>query len=323
MSRRRPVAFRQQPAALDRRCRARRRRYRRLVLRRRRLEAIRRRWPVGKEQQPADLVRPCRARRRAPDAHRSRRLPAVWHRPAAVSCRGSAQSRRSRGILHPAAPSCCSVPRGRRLDDMRDPLATPVLVSCSMAAGLTTCLATRRPSILAQWPTAAGLMGTLPARRDPVSPGRRLAIGVETTATVTTGLLISLILADRRRAQVAASKSAPVLQVPSPAAVRVVRFEGRLSVAAGLRRLTSRRRLTTAARRHSTAARIPPPTAVSAVTVGRLLPTAAGLILLPGSRRLPLVTRRQRCPSRSFSQVSTTLVEINPWSRAPAAGRRQ
>jgi len=125
MGRRRPAAFRQQPAALVQWCRAHRRRYRRLVLRRRRLMAIRRRWLVGKEQQPEALVRPLRARRRAPDAHRSRRRPAVWHRPAAASCRGSAQSRRSRGVLHPAAPSCCSVPRGRRLDDLRDPRAAP------------------------------------------------------------------------------------------------------------------------------------------------------------------------------------------------------
>jgi len=68
---------------------------------------------------------------------------------------------------------------------------------------------------------------------------------------------------------------------------------------------------------------IPPPTVVSAVAVGRLLSTAAGLIALPRSRRHPLVTRRQRRPSRSPSKMSATLVGIKPWSRSPAAARRQ
>jgi len=100
----------------------------------------------------------------------------------------------------------------------------PVVVACRVAAGLTNCFATRRPPILSQWPKAAGLMGTLPARWHQVPPGRRLAIGMKATATVTTGLLFSLILAPRRHPQVAAGRSAPLQQVLSPGAVRVVRF---------------------------------------------------------------------------------------------------
>jgi len=125
LRRRRLAVVGQKPVALLHQWGARRRQYRRPVVRRRRLEVIRRRRLAGKGQQPATLVHSCRARQRAHDAHRSRRRPVAWHRPADASCRGSGQSRRSGGVLHSAAPSCCRVPRGRRIDDLLDLPAAP------------------------------------------------------------------------------------------------------------------------------------------------------------------------------------------------------
>ena len=103
------------PEALVRRCGALRRRCRRLVMRCRRLALD---W-----HQPAALVpsRGARCRRNRRPVTRRRRREAIRRRRQAgmaAKRRISAQSRQPGRVLHPAAPSCRGVLRGRRLHDL-------------------------------------------------------------------------------------------------------------------------------------------------------------------------------------------------------------